>query len=88
MHTKHLRSDDLVIILVPLSGSPIVRFPGSALRISLEDLVGWGYREWRFQPSEGLPTRDVIDAETILTQFTEVVADYVVVAEPPPESRP
>lgn len=84
VHTKHHRSDDPVIILVPLTGSPRVRVPRYSQLISLQVLVKWGHREWNFQPGEGLPTREVIDAETSLRQFIDVIADYVVIAEPTP----
>jgi hypothetical protein len=83
VHTSHPRSDHPVTIRVPLAGPPLAlvhQYMGNYGQISLQDLVSLGYRESTFQPGEGLPVRDVIDAEASLNQFTEIVADYIVVA--------
>jgi hypothetical protein len=82
VRTRHPRSADFVPIFVPLSGSAHVRVPvgnGSRLPSSLQDFVIHGYSERTSNPSEGLPERSVVDANTSLGQFIDVVADYIVV---------
>jgi hypothetical protein len=69
---------------VPLTGPLLALVPqgmGNYRPISLQELVSLGYRESNFHPGEGLPVREIIDAETSLDQFTDVVAEYIIFAE-------
>jgi len=82
VRTTHPRSDDAVLIFVPLAGPPHVREPmgnGNLLPpIGLAAFVERGHRARTLDFGEGLPRRSVVDAEASLRQFIAVAADYLV----------